>query len=109
MEHAVEKTVPTRQMCSRSKPWWNQNLTIAFKDMRTARDMARSYFQHFNCQSEIMTTEALYQHKRTLQLVKKAKREYYLKLTEKANSQNLWNFRKWTMGKRTYISPALSR
>ncbi len=48
MEHAAEKTVPTCWMCSCSKPWWNNSLTEAFKEMRTARDMAKSYYQYFN-------------------------------------------------------------
>src|SRR5258708_31236130 len=45
-------------MCSWSKPWWNNDLTMAFKDMRAARDMVKSYYQHFNCQSVIMVAEA---------------------------------------------------
>ncbi len=85
-------------MCSHSKPWWNNNLTTAFKDMRAARDMARSYYQHFNHQSKLMTSEAHHLRKMALHMVKMAKHEYYLKLTEGANMQNMWNFRKWTTG-----------
>ncbi len=58
MECAAEKTVPICQICSWSKPWWNDDLTMAFKDMRAARDMTKSYYQHFNCQSVIMVVEA---------------------------------------------------
>src|SRR5258708_300352 len=86
MEQAVEKAVPTHQMCSQLKPWWNNTLTTAFKEMRMARDMARAYYQHFNHESENMTWEAKQLHKRALNLVKIAKQEYYLKLTEDANT-----------------------
>ena len=96
MERAAEKAVPVRRMCSRSKPWWNNNITDAFKEMRVTRDMAKSYFQYFNRQSEIMLTEVKQLHKKALALVKLAKCEYYLKLTEEANAHNMWNFRKWT-------------
>jgi len=47
--------------------------------------------------------------KRALCLVKSAKHEYYLKLTEGANVKNMWNFCKWTTGKWTYTSPTLAR
>ena len=77
--------------------------------MRTAQDMARSYYQHFNLQSKLMKSEALQLHKKALHLVKKSKHEYYLKLTEGANTQSMWNFCKWTMGKWTYTSLVLSR
>ncbi len=58
----------------------------AFKEMRTARDMAKSYYQHFNRQSEIMTWEVKQLCKRALNLVKTTKQEYYLKLTEDADA-----------------------
>src|SRR5260370_24522766 len=87
MEQAAAKTVPTHRMCSRSKPWWNNDLTTAFKDMRAARDMARSYYKHFNCQIELMTSEVHQLCKKALHMVKTAKHEYYLKLTEGANMQ----------------------
>src|SRR5260221_2681379 len=84
MERAAEKTVPIRQMCSRSKPWWNSDLTNAFKEMRDTRIMAKSYFQYFNWQSEIMLTEVKQLRKKALALVKSAKCEYY------TNSQKKW-------------------
>ena len=109
MEHAAEKSIPTCRMCSRSKPWWNGALTTAFNEMRTARDMAKSYYQHFNCQSIIMNTEFKMLCKRALQLVKTSKRDYYNKLTEEANERNMWDFRKWMNRKWTYTSLVLSR
>src|SRR5260370_15827269 len=92
MLHAAYKSSPTCWMCSRSKPWWNSELTMAFKEMRTARDMAKSYYQHFNHKSNIMEAEAKQLHKRTLHLVKTTKRDYYTKLTEGPNAQNMWDF-----------------
>ena len=68
MECAAEKVIPTHCMCSQSKPWWNNALLVAFKDMRTARDMACSYYQHFNHQSKLMILEAQKSHKRALNL-----------------------------------------
>ncbi len=56
-----------------------------------------------------MTWEAKQLHKRALNLVKITKREYYLKLTEDTDAQNMWNFRKWMCRKHIYTSPALSR
>src|SRR5258708_4090666 len=96
-------------MYSRSKPWWNSSLTEAFKDMRTARDMAKSYYQHFNQQSEIMLEEAKCLCKKALSLVKTTKWEYYLELTEGADMHDMWNFCKSTNGKWVYTSPALSK
>ncbi len=107
MECTAEKTIPICQMCSQSKPWWNNSLSEAFKDMRMARDMAKSYYQYFNHPSEIMVSEAKHLHKRALHLVKTAKWEYYLKLTKEADTRNMWDFCKWTGGKHTYTSPAL--
>ena len=80
---------------------------MAFKDMRMARDMAKSYYHHFNCPSEIMVSEAKCLCKRALQLMKNAKWEYYLKLTKEADMRNMWDFHKWTSGKHTYTSLTL--
>ena len=44
MECTAEKSIPTCWMCSWSKLWWNSALTSAFEEMRTARDMAKSYY-----------------------------------------------------------------
>ncbi len=77
--------------------------------MRTARDMAKSYYQYFNRQSEIMLAKAKQLCKKALTLVKIAKCEYYLKLTEEADLHNMWNFHKWTSGKWVFTSPALTR
>ncbi len=77
--------------------------------MRTARDMAKSYYQHFNQQSEIMLEEAKCLCKKALFLVKTTKQEYYLELTEGADMHDMWNFHKWTNGKWVYTSPALSK
>src|SRR5260370_42422832 len=77
--------------------------------MRTAGEMEKSYYQHFNHQSKIMELEVHESCKKALQLVKSAKQNHYLKLTEGANAQNMWNFQKWMMGKCTYTSPVLSR
>src|SRR5260370_30710224 len=96
-------------MCSQSKPWWNPNLTKAFKAMRTAREMVKSYYQHFNHQSKVMELEVHKSCKRALCLIKSAKHEHYLKLMEGADAQSMWSFHKWTMGKHTYTSLVLSR
>src|SRR5258708_12074962 len=74
----------------------------------TARDMAKSYYQYFNHLSKIMVSKAKCLHKRALHLVKTAKWEYYLKLTKEVDTRNMWDFCKWTGGKCTYTSPALS-
>src|SRR5260370_11380647 len=84
MDCTAEKSVPICWMCSCSKPWWNNDLTTAFKEMRTAREMAKSYYQYFHHQSEIMVLEAKQLCTRVLHFVKTAKCEFYLKLTEEA-------------------------
>src|SRR5258708_38970022 len=56
-----------------------------------------------------MLTEVNQLRKKALALVKSAKHEYYMKLTEEADLHNMWNFWKWTNGKHVYTSPALSR
>ena len=47
--------------------------------------------------------------KHTLCLVRKYKKEYYLKMLQEANSHNIWTYRKWTQNKRSYRSPPLNR
>ena len=56
-----------------------------------------------------MELEVHKSHKRALHLIKLAKHEHYLKLTEGVDAQSMWNFHKWTMGKCTYTSLVLSR
>ncbi len=48
-------------------------------------------------------------HNETHKLICNAKREYYQKITEEANSHNIWNIRGWTKSRLTYTSPPLKR
>ncbi len=42
-------------------------------------------------------------------MVCNTKKEYYLKMVQEANSHNIWMYRKWTLNKRTYTSPPITR
>src|SRR5258708_28163207 len=56
-----------------------------------------------------MIAEAKQLCKKALTLIKTAKHEYYLKLTEEADIHNMWSFCKWTSRTWVYTSPALSK
>ena len=65
--------------------------------------------REFHTPSILITDQVSLHHKNTLCLVRKYKKEYYLKMVQEADSHNIWTYRKWTQNKRSYRSPPLSR
>ncbi len=41
LEQAATKTVPTRHIVSRLKPWWTKELTTAYKELRNSREVLK--------------------------------------------------------------------
>src|SRR4029077_3059112 len=89
------------------KPWWNENLTRSYHELRQTKDSLRGWMRDFNQLSIYLTDKAKSLHKDICSEIRKAKMDYYCKLTEEENPRNMWNFHKWTKCQRTYISPLI--
>ena len=95
-------------MVSQSKPWWTEDLTKAYRDLRHTREALRGWMKEFHCPSLLLSEQVTQKCKATLKLVQKTKQDYYQKLVANANPQNIWEFRKWTKQRKTFASPPLT-
>ncbi len=103
LEQAAAKAVLECRICSKSKPWWTPELTMAYKDLRTARDHLHRWMRDFHIPSILLAKRVSALRKHTLKLVKKTKGEFYQKKVEEVDPQNIWSYRKWTLNSRTYM------
>ncbi len=51
LEQAAAKMVPARQIVKRSKPWWTKELTRAYAELRSAREVLSGWMREFHCPS----------------------------------------------------------
>jgi len=107
VENATAKSVPIRRPSKALKPWWNEDLTKSYRELRQTRDALRGWVKDFNRPSVYLVDKVKSLQKDICTQIRKAKQEHYRKLTEEANPGNMWDFRKWTKCQRTYISPPL--
>jgi hypothetical protein len=107
VEKAAEKSIPIRHPSKASKPWWNEDLSKAYRELRQTRESLKGWVKDFNRPSVYLADKVKSLHKDIQSRIRKAKQEYYCKLTEEANPGNMWDFRKWTKCQRTYISPPI--
>lgn len=92
----------------KSKPWWNPNLSEAYKELRDAWDILHGWMRDFHTPSIALVERVKEKHNLTLRLVRKAKNKYYCKMVE-ANAQNIWTYQKWTTSTRTYTAQMIER
>ena len=90
-----------------TKPWWTKELTRAYAELRSAREVLRGWMREFHCPSLFLAEQVSQKRRNTIKLVQKMKQEYYQKITTEANAQNVWNLRDWTRPKRTVASPPM--
>jgi hypothetical protein len=107
VENAAAKSIPIRCPSKASKPWWNEDLTKSYRELRQTRDALRGWVKDFNRPSVYLADKVKSLQKAIHTQIRKAKQEHYRKLTEEANPGNMWDFHKWTKCQRTYISPPL--
>ncbi len=63
----------------------------------------------FHTPSIFLTERVRALRKHTLKLVKKMKGEFYQKMAEEVDPQNIWSYCKWTQNSRTYTSPPIDQ
>ena len=73
------------------------------------RDILHGWTRDFHTPSITLVGRVKEKCSLTLRLVRKAKNEYYCKMVEEANTQNIWTYRKWTTGTRTYTVLTIER
>src|SRR5258708_15659871 len=109
LESMARKAVPTHRICSKSKPWWTPELSKAYANLWEAHSHMHGWIRHFHTPSILLPEWPKLTRKSMLQLIRKTKNEYYWKMVNKATSQNIWTFCKWTTTNNTYMSPPLDQ
>ncbi len=56
-----------------SKPWWTEDLTKAYKDLRNLREVLRNWTREFLHPSLFLAEQVTQKHKITIALVQKTK------------------------------------
>ena len=107
LKQAATKAILEHRICSKSKPWWTPELTMAYKDLCTACDHLHGWKRDFHIPSILLTERVRELRKHTPKLVKETKGKFYQKMVEEADTQNIWSYCKWTQNSRVYMSPPI--
>ncbi len=66
LTQAALKAVPERKICDKSKPWWNPELTTAYKELRDTREVLCNWMREFHVPSLFLAEWVKELHKKTL-------------------------------------------
>ncbi|KZV78522.1 hypothetical protein EXIGLDRAFT_783691 [Exidia glandulosa HHB12029] len=106
MVYAAQKTVPERRDSTYAKPWWNGELDDAKEILAAAKDALRGLTR---AQAEAQAERVRKLTHRFRRMAKRIKRRYFRDLLANASTKELWEYKGWTGGKRTYPTPPLDQ
>lgn len=107
LQVAADKAVPVRRPSTYAKPFWDAELDAAKEEIVRAKlELAAALLPDV-----IEELAKVYTHhvRRLRRLVKKKKRAFYRARLENATSKDMWEFPRWTKGKRQYPTPPIFR
>ena len=106
----ADRAVKVRKPSKYANPWWDRKCTEALAEMRQTRsESLEAKRQNMGIPDWEAETRALHAFNRWTRVYKKAKRDYYNKMKEEANQDNIWSLYKWGRGERQYQSPPIRR
>lgn len=103
---AADAAVPRRRESAYAKPWWGADLDKALGDVKNAKSALRFCAPH---EEERRSTDLSHASNVFRRLARKTKREYFRALLANASTKELWEYKTWTAGKRSYPTPPLRR
>lgn len=108
-EAAAKEAAPERRASTQAKPFWDADLDrakAAVRDAAKAQARARDPDAGICQRLANACSHAAAVFKRTM---RKKRRKYYGEKLEKSTTKEMWEFPKWTKGRREYPTPPLSR
>lgn len=103
---AAEDAAPQRRESPHAKPWWNEDLDAAKLNIANAKT-ALQYCAPHECQRRAADVRRAANYFK--RLVRRVKSSYFRELLENATTKELWEYKTWTAGKRSYPTPPLER
>ena len=88
---AANDNIPRRKPCSRSKVWWNENLTLLRKEMARENRVYKRHNQSQHQWEKFITCRAEY-----FQAIKKAKQNSWSKFLSEADGKDIFQAYKYT-------------
>jgi ribonuclease HI len=103
-EATAHKTTPS----AISKAWWTKELDGLRQDLAARQKMCKFYLVRFGEHDESLNEERRSAAKAFANGVHKAKAEHFTNILEDASTNDIWKYKEWWKGKRTYRSPPIS-
>jgi hypothetical protein len=109
LQNALAQAAPERKPSNKSKPWWDQDLSLATNKTAEAKNAVLAY-QTLTGEYSPLLLSNLYRCRNFFRrLCKFKKREWVTKTLKNATSKDIWQFPNWSKGIRNYPTPPISR
>ena len=109
MQAATAVAVPERKVSKRSKPWWTQELTTVVQRLKDDKAKARDFYRRWGEPSRALEHDARATHNFLRRAIQRAKRVFFDQRLTEATVADIWDMRKWGLGRRDYPSPSIRR
>ncbi|KAF5347037.1 hypothetical protein D9758_011621 [Tetrapyrgos nigripes] len=108
-QQANQKTGKLKKPSAHAKPWWDETVTAAFNRVQLAKRAARRSRLENGHVDYILNEVANHEARHTDRLLRWKKRTFAQDTLEKAATNDIYSFRKWSAGDRNYPTPAIDR
>lgn len=105
MQDATEKTVPTRKPSDKARPWWTPELAKANRRIDEQRKAQLEFKKRWGTQSATIKARIKKSQNFFKRLYRAERQNWVTETLENAEAKDIWGFRKWSSGTRSYPSP----
>ncbi|CAK5274977.1 unnamed protein product [Mycena citricolor] len=109
MQAATARVAKIRRPSNQAKPWWNEDLQKAAKDLSNVQEELKTFEEVNGVRSLPLRQKVKKMSNFLKRLCKATKTKWAVEKLQEATSDTIWSFRNWSSGARNYPSPPIKR
>ena len=109
MQDTTNKLVPPKRPSALAKPWWSKELSGATTNVNDLRKEEVDFRKHYGFRNPQLQAKVRKARNYLKRRCKYEKAKWANDTMEKADTVDIWGFRKWADGARNYPTPAIQR
>jgi len=109
LQMATAATAKIHQLCTNTKPWWDNDLTQAAERVSEAQKEQKHHLNTLNSFNSDIRTCIRKARNFFKRLCRIKKHDWINKKLQQATTDNIWGFQNWLKGTRNYPTPPISR
>ena len=109
LQTSTAKVAKIKSPSTKSKPWWDKDLTEAATDIARVREEQAAFQTAAGEFNKVIRSKIRRSRNFFKRLCKFKKRQWATNTLQNANSADIWSFPEWSKGSRNYPTPPISK